>query len=113
MSDTIQPALTPDEWASREIRLDSDTYIRVQAHPMGVVRAVTRYRRSSAIPVGPLPGVIALSNDALPDGHPNKLTRADVALLRDIAPEFAFRGIGVDKEIETLASKLEALLPPE
>lgn len=54
--------------------------------------------------------LIALLNDALPDGHPNKLTDEDVAFLREVesAP---YAGLWSDSA-RTLAAKIAALLPP-
>lgn len=66
---------------------------------------------------------MALANHALPDGHPNKLTREDVKALRrsrvfEIDPSQVFDGaVSVDREgterLRSLAARIEALLPPE
>ena len=56
---------------------------------------------------------IAIANRLLPDIHPLKITRADVRLLRAIAEDYEFRGTSDNEDLNRLAAKLAALLPPE
>jgi hypothetical protein len=55
---------------------------------------------------------IALLNSELPDGDPRKITREDVALLRSLDVRTA-ESPDLMHDIDTLAAKLAALLPPE
>jgi hypothetical protein len=74
---------------------------------------------------GGLLSIMALANAALPDGHPNKITREDAALLDRFTSETSDGGeperfyvcTWVPAEemsrLARLAAKLSALLPPE
>lgn len=57
--------------------------------------------------------LIALCNAALPDGHPLKLTRDDVQLLRHASSGFIVHATAHEMALRALAAKIEALLPPE
>lgn len=65
---------------------------------------------------------IAIANNRLPDGHPRKITRADVEALSEVIAdasiyrdEMGQRGHPdpVVEQAERLYAKLAALLPPE
>lgn len=96
MADAIKPALTPEEWA--EFGRSPDGWPKLP-----------RYAHADDGP-----WLMACANHAFPDGHPNKLTRADVALIRsrfDLSDD-QWR---TDEEsaAASLAARIEALLPPE
>ena len=59
--------------------------------------------------------ILLAAHAALPDGDPRKLTRADVGLLLDYATFFRREGMAHPRlgELDALAAKLAALLPPE
>lgn len=110
MTDAIRPALTPEEW--EEYGNDPVYCLRYEAGNCEYDDGVPYRVRC-----------VALANHALPDGHPNKLTRADVQALRrsrvfEIDPSQVFDGaVSVDREgterLRSLAARIEALLPPE
>ena len=91
----IAPALEPEEWRARRCgpvsidRVDGETHV-VVTDPDGEIVSVS----------GPeeVFGLLALANDALPDGDPRKISRHWVDELRDDHPE--------------VATVLAALLPP-
>ena len=106
MTDTIEPALTPEEWAD------------ALAWPHGLkdylVRPAERIGYGDDAP-SDLHRVAALALHGLVvDGKPVGFTRDHVALIRDMAedsnyyaePTFA-------AQVDALAAIIEALLPPE
>ena len=138
MSDeTIAPALTPEEWASRtakrpEPRQPRDEHIRMCAH----VSAITLTESYSdetgeefdcndlGVNVPGIPALIALANAALPDSDPRKITRAWADDLRTAAyqarewarecPESEWAPThALADRFELMAAVLASYLPPE
>lgn len=102
MSEAIRPALTPEEWSERLRRPEWASWWVLTSRAQQM----------------------ALSNHALPDGHPLKITREDVEFLCKIRTE-SLEGLAdqdyycrgtidcPDPEVlGRLADKLAALLPP-
>jgi hypothetical protein len=130
--ETIPPALSADEWAAREVvrQTQAAEFSFVQFDPDGWLAIGARRlerQEPDGLRVGGqstiVPALMALANDALPDGDPRKLTRADVEAL-DIAVQydeglcFEHGSIGHDDamrhaRLHALAAKIAALLPPE
>lgn len=108
MSDEIRPALTPEEWEgarggdARSRLCETANYVQYHVREQAAAEYVE---------------AMALANEAIPDSHPHKITRADVALLElasrrlDMGSEFGFDPDVAD--LRLLAAKLAALLPPE
>ena len=96
MTDRIEPALTPDQWARYWMEAEEmvrDTDATVQDY---LAREYPNPARE-----------IALANAALPDDDPRKITRADVH-------ELAYMADQTDNDaLLRIAAKLDALLPPE
>lgn len=107
MSEKIEPALTPEEWAKvvaehTETPFSAPTsiyYDLIGGNPDGCAE------------------IIALNNFVLPHDDPRKITREKLKVMRaaadSIKDEF---GIGHDDEYSTLyslADALESYLPPE
>ena len=121
MTDTIQPALTPGEWADADgiqIARTADGVVSVMdwtRYVGGVGLRITGGDDNGDIDIDPvqLPPVMALANHALPDGHPLKITRADVHALQYVAEMREMRDEQEKSVIADLAAKLAALLPPE
>lgn len=94
MSDKIQPALTPEEWEA--------------ATKASAIRSYDEIFNVASS------GRHAVAARALKD-QPFGFTHADVALLRSITPDH--EGLGGEErvidELENLADRLAALLPPE
>lgn len=114
MTDAIRPALTPEEWADGKMR-SRFTESLVEPHITTDVRggrhmAVVAFDRRWI--VARAEGWAALANHALPDGHPNKFTRADVERLRLLLGAFE-PDDNVRGWLPNLAARIEALLPPE
>jgi hypothetical protein len=101
MADEIKPVMSPDEWGEALERLRTPDLPRMYAYePLGDAQ------------------VMALANAALPDGHPNKITREDVDALATAMNELRYLaqmvpGSGERLTIGLLRRKLSALLPPE
>lgn len=105
----IAPALRPDEWQERSFayvdQVGDETHVVVE-DPDGEVVSVS----------GPdeVFSLMALANDALPDGDPRKLTHAKAQLLRDLTADM-WRGHRAAEQREALvilAQTISALLPP-
>jgi len=97
---SIQPALTPEEWAL------------VGNGRLGALNdLVERWDREN------LAFVIALANHALPDGDPRKITREDVAWLYTLTTDVDNGNYQIFASDVTclrfIAAKLAALLPPK
>lgn len=117
---SIQPALTKEQWAHTRFKYNPEL--------APVVTGLTLWSGHSYDAIG-LPdtdftGAIALLNDALPDDDPRKITRADVALVRERAHDYRSTMGDVDRmdvpesewtenRLDRIADKLAALLPPE
>lgn len=111
MSDepTIPPALSAEQWKDA---------LAVAIVPNGVSPGCValfqmycdEYGYATYASSSDLPKFIALANAALPDDSPNKITRADVAFLNEIAG--ALYSGAWSGPAERLAAKLAALLPP-
>lgn len=118
MSDAIR--LTVAEWRQRFARRDADVEFADTAG-MNVdgdlYLAFSRSVRSIAVRGDLLAPIMTFANAALPDGHPLKITREDVAALHVVlsgyGSEFVEDGKGDVARCERLAAKLAALLPPE
>lgn len=116
MADEIRPALTPEEWARG---YGADTHF-------GFERDGKLYNPADGQTVTDPLGEMALCNAALPDGHPNKLTAADVTALRVAAGEAGVRAMhhmgpkgnpekrreheDAEQALHRIANKLAALL---
>jgi hypothetical protein len=134
MADEITPALTASEWLDAEVEARYGTHTtslhvdhkgRVFAHSQGNGEEhrviLNEWRDAPRV----LPALMALANHGLPDDHPNKITREDVALARlPIAPHMAHAAEpartdaswaywNTQRRWRELAAKLSALLPPE
>lgn len=107
MSEKIEPALTPEEWAKLLGGGMLDGRWVDGIWKSGGVSVNSEY----TVPLSELPGAIAIFNAALPDSDPRKITREDVALLRDM-PEWVFPTDTLLR-LESLARRLESYLPPE
>lgn len=94
MTDDIRPALTPEEWEAFGRSPDGWPKLPRYAH------------------ADDGPWLMACANHALPDGHPNKFTREDVKALRVVQMQFSMAD-DEWKVLESLAARIEALLPPE
>lgn len=115
MTDTppIPPALTPEEWAENgdpvvDGYIDWETCIvDVNSHYSG--DGSKRF----------IPGLIALAFNALPDGHPAKLTREWIETLRNATVIFRVGDMEVAEDesatakLRAIADALASYLPPE
>ena len=107
----IAPALEPEEWKHRRCgavsidHVDGETHV-VVTDPDGELVSVS----------GPeeVFGLMALANDALPDGDPRKITHATVELLVALTGDTwaGHRAAEQRDALMQLARTLEALLPP-
>ena len=124
MSDELRPALTPEEWVQVNEDLGEGrgplTAVTI-SYTDGDLR--TGYRLSNPFPPEVL---VALINNSLADDHPNKITQADVVLLRramdagrigEVSPEVRYADrplyFGEVQDMRRLIAKIAALLPPE
>lgn len=103
-SPRLDPALSADDW--KHVAKYGIDYLRAEAGPQMWWNGDD----------GPK-AILALANAALPDDSPYKFTRADVALLLELA-ECVEMEAGDDwradgPPLRRLAAKLAALLPPE
>lgn len=115
MSDEVKPALSGDEWATRQYRREF-----TDAHGWGeLVEIFARTEREGdrleistvdggggTILLDDLHPLMALANAALPEGDPRKITRADVEAVRLAADEASSMHDGV-------LYALAAILPPD
>lgn len=113
---TIQPALTPDEWGRRR-RGPISVHHLSNGHTLVLAHGQDTTIRT----VADLCALMALANDALPDGEPRKITRdwlVRVQTMSDMiahlaqhasASAFLRREAAIWFE---MARALEALLPP-
>lgn len=95
MTEPIKPALTPEEWNTKELliaELHEDGVLLVGDY--GAPRSVDGQERHAL-------AALALY------GQPFGFTRDDIALLR------AYAHGGSDMRFQDLADRVEALLPPE
>jgi len=98
MTDTIEPALTPDEWKHAMEYVVPEVLITGVEFYVG--DADTAFK------------AIAELNAALPDDDPRKITRAHVEMLRGIVVNVRASELpGYGVPILDLAEKLAALLP--
>ena len=116
MTDTIPPALTPEEWAQvgsgvSRVTAEKDVlwFIGHRAEGVsGIPSLAVMPQRAPA-------EAIALLNATLPAGSPYKITRKDLDVL-DCAASAIRHEYGLDDEdavdLDALAAKLAALLPP-
>lgn len=100
MTDAIRPALTPEEWEAFGRSPDGWPKLPRYAH------------------ADDGPWLMACANHALPDGHPNKFTRADVDLIMEMLSAIDtdnthYDHDALDRGARSLAARIEALLPPE
>lgn len=108
MTDTIAPALTPEEWNRRAALRDGTEIEAVEGGNLGL----NAFDEAILIGAEEFPAVLALANASLPDDSPYKITREDVELVRDSVNEL-FVQDRVGPGLRALAAKLAALLPPE
>jgi hypothetical protein len=143
MVDEIRAALTAEEWSASEATRDAH-----DARAMGACNSVSRNSDTgelfvremygarlhpredqiATVYVEALPALIALANAALPDGHPNKITRRLVdavkwsaGAVRNEAAEFRKLGDeqvarnrdAIAADLATAGAVLAALLPPD
>jgi hypothetical protein len=108
----IQPALTPPEWHRRRSgcvhvdAVDAETHI-VVSDPDDQLVSVSGANELFAL--------MALTNDALPDADPRKLTHADVSVAMVLCDQIDRQhpgGMKLFALAEALCDKLVALLPP-
>lgn len=128
MSDTvtaIPPALTSKEWASPYLYLQATVYDS-ERNGAAEIHADLSGPRSIVITEHPsetrvafddpamLASLVALANNALPDGDPRKIVRDDVWALRDHAHRARRQERAGDAaDLDAIAAKLAALLPPD
>lgn len=107
----IAPALEPEEWTHRRcgaVSLDSvdgETHV-VVTDPDGEIVSVNGPAEVFAL--------MALANDALPDGDPRKITRETVKLLHALTADTwaGHKAAEQRAALAQLARALTALLPP-
>jgi len=108
----IAPALAANEWKDRRCGavsvhdVDEETHV-VLTDPDGEMVSVSGPAEVFAL--------IALANDALPDGDPRKITRETVRLLVQLTTDTwaGHRATDQRDSLARLARSLEALLPPD
>jgi hypothetical protein len=107
----IAPALEPEEWQHRRCGQLAVTHVGDEVHvvvrdPDGEIVSVS----------GPeaLFALMALANDALPDGDPRKITVSTVELLGALTRDmwYGHRAVEQQRALTLLAQSLAALLPP-
>jgi len=119
MSDQVKRALSDAEWAKwRETqtleRHGSGAGIEAVEVSDGALFLWNSRYQELHVPLSELPALIALANAARAEDDPGRLRREDVAALRHA--EHIIRkveGYSVASALESLAAKLNALLPPE
>lgn len=111
MAIEIAPALEPEEWAERRsgvVSLDA-----VFNSEYVVIQDADGDRVTVSGP-NEIFALIALANDALPDGDPRKITHADVAELEKASGQIEYDPLHFDTvRIGRLAQALAAMLPPQ
>lgn len=106
----IAPALEPDEWKHRRSGAVSVDYVDGETHVVvtdadGEIVSVSGLAEISAL--------LALANDALPDGDLRKLTATDVEWLRTLASETEmFEAMPMRAWASRLARVISSILPP-
>jgi hypothetical protein len=119
MPDDPRPALTPEQWAERNV--DTEAFYGY-VDDAGIIVGETGEDMGGPVGVfvyqDHLPAVMALANAALPDGHPNKVTRADVEDLAAVISAYDWDTIHGEplarrERAARALAKLRALLPPE
>jgi hypothetical protein len=112
----IRPALAPEEWARRR-----SGPISVHHMADGDALVITHGKDTSIRSTEELCALMALANDALPDGEPRKITRAWVTRIQtmsDLIADLAQRAPSSEflrheaHLWSEMAQGLEALLPP-
>ena len=125
MSDTVPPALTPEQWEARDYRQvardldswarnaerhsadDSTEYVaKLGLSESGCVIVMNRAHDRVLVPP---PARGALAAFALAE-QPTGFTQADVVALR--AAGEAAKNAGIAKSLRSIAARLQALLPP-
>jgi hypothetical protein len=107
----IAPALKPEEWKDRRCgavsvdHVDGETHV-VVTDPDGEIVSVSGPEEVFAL--------LALANDALPDGDPRKITHAKVRVLVKFASEIRGGHSSEDWDaLRQLTQTLNALLAPD
>jgi hypothetical protein len=130
MPDEPRPALTPEEWAGRKRPQYYGEQPCIQLWSSGAIDLSRDVQRDGEWAPGDRVSIdagdtasahalMALANAALPDGHPNKITRDDVQRVyvaqQDAAEKYphAAEAGWLAPGLLALAAKLAALLPPE
>ena len=111
MPNEIAPALKPNQWKERNVgyayvdHVDDETHV-VVVDPDDQLVSVSGPDEVFAL--------MALANDALPDGDPRKLTHAVAQLLTDLTADTwsGHRSAEQREALLTLARTISALLPP-
>lgn len=125
MADEIAPALTAEEWAAVNGG-EALTFVsapELTVHDAGDgIKFVVEGRPIEESLVGEIDSwdatglsqLIAVLLNALPAGHPLKITREDVAILQGEAEWIALHyPPNTPMALDRIAAKLAALLPPE
>jgi hypothetical protein len=109
MTDIIEPALTPEQWAKGIPKVygydDGSVFLDWRVSPM-------------RLDDGPH-AIIAALNAALPDDDPRKITQAMIAVLREFAEAPGYGWSDADgnnfpnEELTRIADALASYLPPE
>ena len=124
MTEKIEPALTAEEWADviggQPLTFTSEPTLSVIDAGDGIKFLAEGTPIESSVmceidswDTAGLAQLAAVLLNALPTGHPLKITREDVALVREVAEDYEHRGNSTNAELLSLAAKLAALLPPE
>lgn len=114
MADAIRPALTPEAWERAR-----DCFLSGREEGLGMEYVFALLNQEFDTPQ-----FVAVFNDALPDGHPNKVTREDVEALARTADNaerwiHANNGRSGDRDYVALdraraaVAKIAALLSPD
>jgi hypothetical protein len=124
MSEPITPALTPEEWADRHFKRPSHTYATHYSAGVAAYGQEAEAGDDCNLTISDtewqgadnLAALIALTNDALPDGDPRKITREWVRSIRTVADALEHNGYGSHlavPKLRAIADALESYLPPE
>ncbi len=108
----IKPALSAEEWATDLGSAERDgAWVYAAKGFAGVVVGRDDQKTGVHLSEDALPALIAIANAALPDDSPYKITRDDIGLIGYAIMALHHRPVNQAK-LDSLAAKLEALLPP-
>lgn len=113
MADEITPALTADEWARRLVVIPCDGKFGPVQDATALLSHGLLTATSPGFALFPriAAAALALANDALPPGHPIKITREDLRWIEDF--EDACHNDESRAWHRRFSAKLAAILPPE